>query len=355
MKNTWQRNTDSPNAAMQLTIFLHSFEAPTGTFILSWRIGHLVGSTRGAVWKINQVFELWRFKACANFYLLWSLGTYPITWIFYVLCSCSDGCYEKDGLVEKLWQNIAFQEVAPVLPWYKHHSVDNTPGEFAQIEKFRQKPFEFPLRSLTASGRKSQEIHSANLCKSLQDTQARTWMCQWHFWPPMVVSHKAHVPGTPTWSQVPLLVSELLELYSAQPQVVSDLPTAQSTFMFKSTELDSLEVTFTTRHSFQKVALFLHSKNIPTLRNTLSCSAWDSEASETPPLWHDIHASELSMKLFHKYTLCLYGTLSTQPMIPSLHESVATCYGSPVAGGSHGCLHVSLFKKMLNKTQGHWT
>ena len=39
-------------------------------------------------------------------------------------------------------------------------------------------------------------------------------------------------------------------------------------------------------------------------------------------------------------------------MIPSLHEIVATCYGSAIAGGSHGCLHVSFFKKMLNKTQG---
>ncbi len=61
-----------------------------------------------------------------------------------------------------------------------------------------------------------------NLSNSLQNTQAHIiGMCQWHFWPPM--PNKSHVLGTPTWSQVRLLVSELLELYSAQPQVVSDL------------------------------------------------------------------------------------------------------------------------------------
>lgn len=158
LKNTWQKNTDSPTAAMQLTIFLHSFEAPTGTFILSWRIGHLVGSTRGAVSKPVLIFT-----CCGLWAHIRSLE------IDNVPCSCSDGCYEKDGLVEKLLQNIAFQEVAPVLPGISTRSVDNTPGEFAQIEKFRQKPFEFTLRSLTACGRKSQEIHSpsisANLCK----------------------------------------------------------------------------------------------------------------------------------------------------------------------------------------------
>ena len=87
------------------------------------------------------------------------------------------------------------------------------------IEKFRGKPiWIYPEIIDSIWSQMSRNTFPFSLSKSLQDTQAHI-----RIWPPMVVSDKAHVLGTPTWSQVRLLVSELLELYSAQPQVVSNL------------------------------------------------------------------------------------------------------------------------------------
>ncbi len=89
----------------------HSFEAPTGTFILSWRIGHLSWfHSRCSVENPPGRNELWRFKAPANFHVSWSLGNIRSLEILTFPAVALTNATKKMG-----WWScyITFQEAAP--------------------------------------------------------------------------------------------------------------------------------------------------------------------------------------------------------------------------------------------------